>query len=65
MRIGHKAKSVRGFRKDMTEMDYMIEINHRNFQRFKKVLLAIYRNYPLVNYTEQLLKNSPVCKILA
>ena len=63
---GHGAKSIEEFRKDKTEWEYslMTETNHRNFQRFKKVMLAIYRNYPSVNYTEHLFKDAPTCRIL-
>lgn len=64
--IGHHAKSIEEFRMKRTENEYspMTETNHRNFQRFKKVMLAIYRNYPLVNYTEHLFKDAPACRIL-
>jgi hypothetical protein len=63
---GDRSKSVEEFRKDKTENQYspMLETNHRNFQRFKKVMFEIYHNYPSVNYTEHLFKEAPACRIL-
>jgi len=65
---GDSAETVKQFRKDKTEGCYssssFTETNHRTFKRFKKVMLAIYQNYPSVNYTERLVKEAPVCRIL-
>lgn len=64
--LGHGAKTVKDFIQDKTESRYscMEQTDHRTFQRFKKVMLRIYLNYPGVNYTKQLLKEAPLCRIL-
>lgn len=63
---GHSAKTVREFRKEKTEQGYqvMTETTHTNFQRFRKIAFKINNRYPVVNFTEQLMKDSPVCRIL-
>jgi hypothetical protein len=65
--MGHRAKNLKEFRKDLIETSHsgMTETNHRNFQRLKKAMLRIYNSYPSINYTEQLMKDSVACRILA
>jgi len=64
--MGHSAKSINEFRMAKTENGYypMTETSHKNFQRFKKMMLTIYHNYPSVNYTAHLFKDAPACRIL-
>ena len=65
--MGHRAKNLKELREDLTGTSYygMTETNHRNFQRLKKSMLRIYNNYPPINYTKQLMKDSVACRILA
>lgn len=66
--LGHNAKNLKDFIRDQTvsESSYrrMTQIDHRTFQRFKKAMIKIYREYPAVNYTSLLLKEAPLTRIL-
>src|SRR5687768_11649243 len=53
-----KAKTERGILGDLEQIDY------RTFLRLRKVLLNIHRRYPAINYTEILMKDSPVSRII-
>lgn len=63
---GYEAHSPEEFLKGKTKNEYspMTEINHNNFKRFKKVIFEIYRQYPALNYSEQLLKVEKPCSVL-
>lgn len=60
---GHFAKALIDFRSALDENGF-IEINHSQYQRFKKIMFRLYQGYPLVNFTERLLTDPPFTRIL-